>query len=60
MTIEKEATNIDEELINRLIIERAEARESKNWARADEIRNEFIAMNIELLDTKEGTTWKVK
>ena len=60
MTIEKEVTNIDEELINRLIIERNEARGSKNWARADEIRNEFIAMNIELLDTKEGTTWKVK
>jgi len=60
MTIEKEATNVDEELINNLIIERGQARESKNWTRADEIRNEFIAMNIELLDTKEGTTWKVK
>ena len=60
MTVEKEASNIDEELINKLIIERAEARASKNWARADEIRNEFIAMNIELLDTKEGTTWKTK
>jgi len=60
MTVEKQATNVDEELINRLIVERAEARASKNWARADEIRNEFIAMNIELLDTKEGTTWKVK
>ncbi|MBU3113967.1 cysteine--tRNA ligase [Clostridium lacusfryxellense] len=60
MTIEKADINIDEELINSLIIERAEARESKNWARADEIRNEFIAMNIELLDTKDGTTWKAK
>ena len=60
MKVEKQATDVDEELINRLIIERAEARASKNWARADEIRNEFIAMNIELLDTKEGTTWKVK
>ena len=60
MIVEKQATDVDEELINRLIIERAEARASKNWSRADEIRNEFIAMNIELLDTKEGTTWKVK
>lgn len=60
MTAPKQATNVDEDLINRLIMERAEARASKNWARADEIRNEFIAMNIELLDTKEGTTWKVK
>ena len=60
MKAPKQATNVDEELINKLIIERAEARASKNWARADEIRNEFIAMNIELVDTKEGTAWKVK
>ncbi|MBU3099145.1 MULTISPECIES: cysteine--tRNA ligase [Clostridium] len=60
MIIEKETTDIDEELINNLIVERNAARASKNWARADEIRDEFIAMNIELLDSKEGTTWKVK
>lgn len=60
MTTEKQDTNLDEELINKLIIERSEARARKNWARADEIRNEFIAMNIELLDTNLGTTWKVK
>lgn len=60
METPKQVTNVDEDLINKLIVERAEARASKNWARADEIRNEFIAMNIELLDTKEGTTWKVK
>ena len=60
MTIENQATNVDEDLINKLIIERANARISKNFARADEIRNEFITMNIELLDTKDGTTWKVK
>ncbi|MBU3072221.1 cysteine--tRNA ligase [Clostridium estertheticum] len=60
MIIEKETTDIDEEHINNLIIERNAARASKNWARADEIRDEFIAMNIELLDSKEGTTWKAK
>jgi len=60
MTIEKETTDVDEELINNLIVERNAARKSKNWARADEIRDEFIAMNIELLDSKEGTNWKVK
>ncbi|MGV8983050.1 cysteine--tRNA ligase [Clostridium sp.] len=60
MKVENEDSKVDEEFINKLIIERADARASKNWARADEIRNEFIAMNIELLDTKEGTTWKAK
>lgn len=52
--------DVDEELIEKLIEERKEARKSKNWARADEIRNELSEMGIELLDTKEGTTWKLK
>ncbi|SHJ80583.1 cysteinyl-tRNA synthetase [Hathewaya proteolytica DSM 3090] len=52
--------DVDAELIDRLIAERKEARETKNWARADEIRDELASMNIELLDTKEGTTWKLK
>ncbi|MBU3180230.1 cysteine--tRNA ligase [Clostridium psychrophilum] len=60
MTIKSSTTNVDENLINKLIIERADARVNKNWAKADEIRDKFIAMNIELLDSKEGTTWKVK
>lgn len=56
----KVEVNVDEELVNRLIVERNEARASKNWARADEIRKELSDMNVELLDSKEGTTWKVK
>lgn len=52
--------DVDEELINRLINERNQARKDKNWAGADEIRNKLLEMNIELFDTKEGTTWKVK
>jgi cysteinyl-tRNA synthetase len=60
MKIEKEATNVDETLINQLINDRNEARKSKNYSKADEIRNQLLAMNIEILDTKEGTTWRVK
>lgn len=60
MVIEKEPINVDEELINRLLEERNEARKSKNYGRADEIRNELLNMNIEILDTKEGTTWRLK
>lgn len=60
MIIEKEPVNVDEELINRLLEERNEARKSKNYGRADEIRNELLNMNIEILDTKEGTTWRLK
>lgn len=53
---EEDDENID--LIEKLIAERSEARKNKQWAKADEIRNKLNEMNIELLDTKEGTTWK--
>jgi cysteinyl-tRNA synthetase len=62
--IEAEATNensnVDEQHIEQLIKERNKARADKNWARADEIRNMLLKNNIELVDTKEGTTWRVK
>jgi cysteinyl-tRNA synthetase len=51
---------VDEKLINDLIAERNEARSKKDWAKADEIRNRLSEMNIELVDTKEGVTWKIK
>lgn len=51
---------VDENLINRLIEERNEARKNRNWIRADEIRDELQAMNIELIDSKLGTDWKIK
>jgi cysteinyl-tRNA synthetase len=60
MIIEKEQVNVDEALIDKLLVERNEARKAKNYSRADEIRTELLTMNIEILDTKEGTTWRVK
>ncbi len=51
---------VDEDLISRLIKERNEARKNRNWVRADEIRDELQAMNIELIDSKLGTEWKIK
>lgn len=60
MKIEKDLYNVDEELINRLIDERNQARKSKDYSKADEIRNQLLTMNIEILDSKEGTTWRVK
>ncbi|MCB5161830.1 cysteine--tRNA ligase [Marinomonas algarum] len=43
--------------IQRFIEERAQARKDKNFARGDEIRDELAAQGIELLDSREGTTW---
>ncbi|TYL47723.1 cysteine--tRNA ligase [Marinomonas sp. IMCC 4694] len=43
--------------IQGLIEERAQARKDKNFARGDEIRDELLSQGIELLDSREGTTW---
>lgn len=37
--------------------ERAEAKASKDWGRADAIRDELLAMGIAIHDGPEGTTW---
>lgn len=48
---------LDEE-IEKLIEERQAARKAKNFARADEIRNQLLEQGITLLDTREGVKWK--
>ena len=51
---------IGEEEIEGLIVERAEARKRKDFARADEIRKGLDAKGILLENGPKGTTWKVK
>ena len=48
---------LDEE-IEKLIQERQEARKNKDFARADQIRDELMARGILLKDTRQGVTWK--
>ncbi|MCR5237730.1 MAG: cysteine--tRNA ligase [Lachnospiraceae bacterium] len=43
--------------IEKLIEERQQARKEKNFARADEIRDELLAKGIQLKDTREGVKW---
>jgi len=54
---ERKEENLDAR-VGALIAERQTARKEKNFARADEIRNELTAMGILLEDTKEGVKWK--
>ncbi len=42
------------------IEERNQAKKDKNYQLADNIREELSSLNIELLDTREGTTYKIK
>ncbi|WP_281883980.1 cysteine--tRNA ligase [Paenibacillus sp. YYML68] len=44
--------------IEQLIVERTEARRTKNWARADEIRNLLTERGIILEDTAQGIRWR--
>ena len=44
--------------IDALIEERTAARKAKNFARADEIRDELLNKGIILEDTREGVKWK--
>lgn len=44
--------------IQELIDKRQQARKEKNFALADQIRDELLSQGIELLDTREGVKWK--
>lgn len=55
--IEKKEEMIDEE-IEAMIEKRQAARKEKNFALADQIRDELLAKGIILEDTREGVKWK--
>jgi len=46
-------------LVAGLLDERAQAREAKDWARADAIRDQIKQAGIEVTDTSTGPTWTV-
>lgn len=52
--------NIDAAEVDKLVSERLSARENKDWAKSDEIRDELAAMGIEVHDSGDGSHWEVK
>jgi len=46
--------------IEKLIKAREQARQDRDWAKADEIRNQLTKLQVELEDTPEGTIWRAK
>ena len=58
MPAEEEAGTLDDE-ITAMIASRSDAKKAKNFAEADRIRNELAERGIQLIDTAEGTKWKI-
>jgi cysteinyl-tRNA synthetase len=50
---------LDPKAIEAKVNERSAARAAKDFKRADDLRSELVAMKVEVLDTPEGSTWKV-
>ena len=48
-----------EKEVNELIAKRAEAKKNKDFALADQIRDELLSRNIKLIDTREGTKFEI-
>ncbi len=57
LIVDKKAEMLDSD-IEQLISDRQAARKEKNFARADEIRDELLSKGIILEDTREGVKWK--
>lgn len=55
----KKIDGLENDYIMSKIEERNKAKANKDYDKADTIRNELLSMNIELIDTREGTKYKV-
>ncbi len=50
---------LTDQAVDAKIAARTEARAQKDFAKADAIRNELVAWNVEVFDSPTGTTWRV-
>ena len=66
MAIDRAFEAVDHARVDSLIAARLAAREAKDWKKSDQIRDELVAMGIQIMDSKDyvsgklQTTWEVK
>ena len=54
------AQSLTDEAIEALVAERTAAKKARNFARADQIRNELAEKGVVIEDSKDGVRWKRK
>lgn len=47
------------EQVEMLLVARSEARSTKDWGKADEIRDQLNSMGVVVVDTPDGPSWKL-
>lgn len=56
----KSGSEVNDAWVETMISQRSDAKKQKNFAEADRIRDELANKGVQLLDSREGTTWKVE
>ena len=46
--------------INDMVLKRSEAKNNKDFKKADVIRDQLIELGVEINDSSDGTEWKLK
>lgn len=54
-----EEKGVDMGTVEKMIQDRTDARNAKDWATADQIRDQLMEMDIILKDRPEGTVWRI-
>ena len=56
---DEKLTNVIDALVQGLLADRAAARDAKDWARADAIRDQIKTAGLEVEDTPTGPRWSI-
>jgi len=53
----KENSQLTDSLMQMILRMRADAKANKDWATSDKLRDALAGLNVQIKDSKEGTTW---
>ncbi|MEG0583272.1 MAG: cysteine--tRNA ligase, partial [Cetobacterium sp.] len=59
LKVEAQVGNLTGELVEFILELRKDARDSKDWAVSDKIRDRLLEMGIKIKDGKDRTTWSI-